>query len=550
MKLKTRLGLCSLLAALGVVIGSTNVQAQTTFAANDGDWSDLLNWNNGVPAAGTHAGINDGRTIDVTPGAVVGLLDIGTGAGQTGNLNIGPGADLTSGPDAGMRLGVGVSSAAGHVTMTGGTVTIQGGLNTGLVNGDIIIGDNGTGTWTMDAGTLSVPDEILLGAFNAAADGTLTVNDGAVTVGRGIVAGLFSGKGALNVNGGTVTNQLDMSIGFLGDSKGTLKVTDGVVNVNKTLWIGRDTGALGNGVLDVSGGTINVAVDLLSSVGGATSSTLTQSGGTINIGQHFIHGLNKPSTYTQTGGAVNVNGANSRLTVAEADTAASWDLQDGSITSTHIFLGDLDNSHGTMKVSGGSISLRGNLNVGAALASNAPPDNTRINTQGQAAHADGTFIVSGDGSEITVGGNFLANPGDKTRPPADANLSNLVFEIFSSAGTSLIDVDGAADLDGALIDLDLMGGYTPTLDQEFVLLTALAGIGGDTGFGTTKSNGSTGEAFTLAAEDAANWILSVRSNGGLSESLVASYVPEPSSLALLAVSAAALLLRSRKRLAN
>lgn len=515
MKLMTRLSLCGLLAALGIVVGSTYVEAQDTVSANSGDWSDPLNWNNGVPT-NNWAAINSGHTLDVTPGAVVGLLDVG-GTGN-GNLTIATGADLNA---VAFRVGQ-AGGVVGSVTQTGGTVSANGALGGNFLEGDILIGDAGKGTWTITDGTLTAQDEFLIGFINAS-------------------------EGTLNVEGGTVNATRILTVGVIGNGKGTLNVSGGTVNASADLVSSLLPGT--TSTVDVSGGVVNVTRDWLSARDPGTVSTITQSGGTINVGQHFIHGLKGSATYTQTGGALNVTGANSRLTVAEADTSASYDLQDGSITSTHIFLGDFDNSHGTMKVSGGSITLAGNLNVGGALASNADPDGVRSGDQGQALGAVGNLVVSGSAGAINVGGDLLANAGDKTRPGLP-NQSTLTFELFDNSGTSLIDVASAADLDGALIDLDLMGGYTPAFNQSFTLLTALAGIGGDTGTGTTKSNGSTGEAFTLAVEDAANWILSVRSNGSLSESLVATYVPEPTSLALLGIGAMGLLWRSRKRSSN
>jgi len=312
-------------------------------------------------------------------------------------------------------------------------------------------------------------------------------------------------------------------------------VSGGVVNAQTDLL----TSLLGGttSTVDVSGGTVNVTRDWLSARDAGTVSTITQSSGTINVGQHFIHGLKGSATYTQTGGALNVTGTNSRLTVAEDHTSASYDLQGGSITSTHIFLGDFDDSHGTMTVSGGSITLSGNLNVGGALASNAPADIVRTGDQGQALGAKGNFHVVGNGSTINVGGNLLANAADKTRL-GTPNESKLTFELLSAAGTSLINVANAADLDGSVIDM-VLTGFTPAPGASFDLLTALNGIGGDTGTGTTKVNGSTGDAFSLSPEDIGLWTLSVRSNGGLSETLVARYVPEPTSLALFGIAALA-----------
>lgn len=444
-----------LAAAAFALLGGAHVQAQSTFAANNGDWSDALNWNNGVPANDTWAAI-DGYTIDVTPGAVVGLLDVGFAPGQTGNMNIGPGADLASGNAGGFRLGQ-QANATGNVMMTGGSATANGALDSGLVNGDIIIGDNGKGTWTMSDGMLTAQDEILIGGFSGTGDGTLNVSGGSVSVARNMVVGLFGAKGAL----------------------------------------------------DLSGGVITVNRDLLSSIGAGVPSTLTQSGGTLNVGQHFIHGLAGSSTYTQTGGDVFVTG---RLTVAENNTSASWDLAGGSITATHIFLGDFDNSHGTMKIAGGSITLSGNLNVGAALASNAavfPP--------GHALNADGTLIVSGPGGTINVAGDLLANPADN---PRGENDSLLVFEA-TSGGVSMIDVAGIADLTGAEIDVNLLSAFP--LGTSFDLITATS-ISSD---------------YLQVAEDIGRVNLAIVT-GGNGEILRATFVPEPTSVVMLVVGVAGL----------
>ncbi len=433
-------------AAALTVLGSTQAQAQTTFAANDGDWSDPLNWNNGVPADGTWAAINDGYTLDVTPGAVVGLFDVGGGAGQTGNLNIGPGTDLTA---VAFRIGQS-GGAIGNVTQTGGTVSANGVFGGPFLQGEIIIGDAGKGTWTITGGTLTAQDEFLIGFIN-------------------------TGDGTLNVEGGTVNATRVLTVGVLGNGKGALNVSGGVVNANQ---------------------------DLLSSLAAGTSSTLTQSGGTINVGQHFIHGLAGPSTYTQTGGAVNVTG---RLTVAENNTAASWDLQDGSISAEHIFLGDFDNSHGTLSVSGGSISLSGNLSVGGALASNAasfPP--------GHALNADGTLIITGPDGTIDVAGDLFANPGDN---PQGQNDSLLVFEA-TSGGVSMINVAGSADLTGAVIDFNLLSAYP--MGSTFDLITATS-ISSD---------------YVQEPSDVGVFRLGIV-GGGNGQILRVTLVPEPASVLLL-----------------
>src|SRR5262245_41451736 len=93
MKRKRWLAVAIAVVAL-TALASAGVQAQTTVSANSGDWSAPLNWTSGVPANGTWAAINSSHTLNATPGAVVGLLDVG--GIQTGNLTIAPSSDLTA----------------------------------------------------------------------------------------------------------------------------------------------------------------------------------------------------------------------------------------------------------------------------------------------------------------------------------------------------------------------------------------------------------------------------------------------------------------------
>jgi hypothetical protein len=182
-----------------------------------------------------------------------------------------------------------------------------------------------------------------------------------------------------------------------------------------------------------------------------------------------------------------------------------------------MFLGDFDSSNGTFKSSGGTLNLSGNLNVGAALASNAPP--MPVGTQGQALDANGTFIVSGGGGVIDVGGNLLANPDDNSRfgGLGEHNDATLVFEVLDASGLSIIDVAGIADLTGAEIDVDILGGpfrFGDTLD----LITATQ-ISSD---------------YLQVAEDFGRVNLSIVS-GGNGQILRATLIPEPASLVLLAL---------------
>jgi hypothetical protein len=135
--------------------------------------------------------------------------------------------------------------------------------------------------------------------------------------------------------------------------------------------------------------------------------------------------------------------------------------------------------------------------------------------------------VSGSAATIDIAGDFLANPADKhanrkSLAPGDLrdNSATLNFEIFNASGTSLIDVGGVADLDGAVIDIDLMGGFLPSVGATFDLLEASSF--GATGTGTTQNVG-TGEGFILATEDAGVFSLTVVPGAGI-ETLRATFL--------------------------
>jgi hypothetical protein len=95
-----------------------------------------------------------------------------------------------------------------------------------------------------------------------------------------------------------------------------------------------------------------------------------------------------------------------------------------------------------------------------------------------------------------------------------------VFQLFNSSGTSLINTTGVADLDGAVVDLALMGGFTPSVGATFDLLKASSF--GSTGVGTTENVG-TGMGFTLAAEDTGVFSVAVVTSG-VSKILRATYL--------------------------
>jgi hypothetical protein len=579
MKSRAWFVVCGLLAAVALMACCENAVAVNAIAT--GNWSGAGTWNPAEPVAGDLATIDGGFTVTLDQaGEAAGTVDIGTIATQTGNLAIAAGGDLaiSGGGLPSVRVGQAAGST-GVLTMTGGTVNIHGGTNNGFAVGDLLVGDVGTGTATISGGDFRVSDEIPI-AVAPGSVGTVNISGGSLQTGlnppdaippdpngRSILVG-FGGNGTLNVSGTAfVRANFDLLVGFQAGSTGNINQSGGTIEagfmfsnsftgapgstVNMTMTGGTFNARIayvmgqgrGTSTMNHSAGTINCTVgngDMVVSDGNANTSTYNISGtAAVNLSHDFIVG-----TFEGANGTVNQSGGT--ITLANnvrlgADGVGHWNLSAGSLNAKNVFLGDFDSSFGTMKLSGGALRLSGDLSVGGALASNASPSRVEPDgtngPQGQALGAHGTLIVSGNGATFSVGGNFLANPSDKSPfrrapfAPGGDNTSDLAFEIFNSSGTSLINVTGVADLDGAVIDLDLMGGFSPSSGATFDLLTASSF--GSTGNGTTQQVG-TGMGYTLAAEDVGAFSLAIVP-GGNGQILRATFVPEPTSLGLVGI---------------
>lgn len=553
-----------------LAFAAADAAAATVNAVGSGDWSNAATWSPNEPTATDDANINGGFTVDLTQaGEVAQVVDLGNIPGEAGSLNIQSG-DLTIAGGAIPSIRVGqIAGGTGTLTMSGGTVNINGGTDNGLAQGDLMVGDVGAGTMTMTGGNFTVSDEIVV-STGGGSTGTLTVSGGTLTngtlanggsgTGRSIIAGFGANtNGVVNVNGtGTLTVRFDVVLSLFDNSTSTLNLSEnGTVSAN---FLFSSPSPAGTSTINQTGGTFDALVAAV--VGQRGASTYNHSGGLLTAGtlsvaddspnavynlsgagvvqtrDQILLGVFNPGngTLNQTGGSATTN-----VVAAGRDGTGTYNQSAGTLTANRVYLGDYDDSNGTHRISGGTVNIAGSYNVGGALASNAPGDDVRTGDQGQALGAHGTLIVRGSAATIDIGGDFLANPADKTRA-GTANTANLVFEILDITGTSLIDVVGQGDLDGAVVDMDLIGGFTPATGSTFDLITAE--LFGATGTGTTQATG-TGEGYTLDPEDAGLWSLAIVP-GGRGEILQATYVPEPASLTAAALGATALLRRRRR----
>jgi autotransporter-associated beta strand protein len=269
------------------------------------------------------------------------------------------------------------TNATGTLNMTGGTITKTG-------DEKMIVGqNNGQGFVVQSGGTISVNNELFIGNENAGASGAYTLSGtGALNVSNEVVVGRESGKGVLNVDGGTITTTGNMSIGRkLGT--GTLTQTAGILNVNREFAVGASQESQGGtGTYNLSGGSLSVTNDIfvgkevgssgiMTMTGGTMTTTgilqigynqatgvLNQSGGTVNVQNEVYVGnetTNAPSvgTYTIRGAAV-VNVGN-EVIVGRDNGTGTFNLNGGTVNATKISGG---NGSATVNFNGGVIKAK------------------------------------------------------------------------------------------------------------------------------------------------------------------------------------------------
>ncbi|RIK82944.1 MAG: hypothetical protein DCC67_06450 [Planctomycetota bacterium] len=568
------------MATAGVLaaVGAGTARAQTE-AVTSGNWLNAGTWSAGVPSDTLHAYINGGHTVTIDQiGPITNQVDVGTATGESGTLTINSGDLTITDPNAAepnlpsIRIGQAAGST-GTFNMNGGSVFIDGASGSGFAVGDLLVGDNGNATMTMTGGQLQANDEIIFGTQNTST-ATVNISGGNLqTLGRSILVG-FAGNATLNVsNEANVVANWDLLVGFVEGSTATINQSGGTIEAG-FLFTNSFTGGAGSTVnMNMTGGTFNARIAFVLGQGNGTT-TMTHSGGVVNantpdsngdvvVGDgdgntsvynisgtatvNALHSVlvgvfedpNDPEGAPAANGTVNQTGGviNAGVALAEGrdgliigrDGVGTWNLNAGTINAGNVFLGDFDSSQGTLKVTGGALNLGGNLNVGAALASNAPGDDVRvepgpdpIGPQGQALDANGTLIIQGTGGDINVAGNLLANPDDKSafrNGPGQENDSLLRFTL-GSTGISPIDVALKADLDGAVIDIDDSAGFFNLNPAATLTLISAVGGFGNVHTVTAAEQAGNGKGFTLAAGDASAFDVQIVPRPGGGEMMV------------------------------
>jgi autotransporter-associated beta strand protein len=550
----------------------------------------------------TTAGALDLGAYDQTIGS---LTVASTGASVTNAITIGAGKTLTVAGN--VAVGVNVDNSAANLTVSGGgtlAVTTNGGtFRTSLVSGTdksgrTTVDFSGLGAFLMDLGTgamtvsaigdnnandrsvmiLSASNVLRAAAITVGASGIGAINQLRLgsgtnilyvdalnlgTVGRdcglltfdgatgGIVLRDSSGAGRANVAIGTNANgtgyvagntldvtghEADLLIGTLrmgeylnrgGRWTNTFSFNQGILDISSVeMSTACKAGVVGNSYLNIGGGLANLgSVSLSASI---ATGTLAITGGTVTLGGDIVKQAGGRGVLTLDGGTLDMQGNAIGSAGAKIDVVG---LYAGTLRSvSEINGGDpiTKTTAGTLTIEGAN-AYAGNLTVAAGTLkyNGTYTGGGLITVQGGA-----TLMGTGSLAAVTVEAGGALNPGN--------SAGTLTVGSLTLDGGTTLEYDLGTSSDLILAGTTILGGI------DFDNFTFLPGVGFGPGVytlinATSISGLGAGTTGTVGSYDAA---LSIDDDG---QDLVLTVIPEPTTLGMLGLCAAAALLRRRLR---
>lgn len=534
---------------------------------------------------------------------------IGQNVGESGILNLSNGAKVTvlgdfnvtdlTNTTASVNVVDGTSLRintlfVGKGDTTNGTMTQTGGtVAQSLTGGDWRIGNNSSavGSYTLSGGVFDTGNSNF--QVGASGNGTFTQTGGVVNSNAYTDAGRFAGGvGVITVNGGvfnqtagtgtlqsvaatptTLAGNTASKLLIGENGTGTLNIgVTGVVNSLGGVVVGLATNASGpngTGTINLNtGGTLStVYISPVVAAGGArvagTSGTINFDGGTLAslagtnaAAATFLQGMTAANV--KAGGAI-INTAALAVTIGQAlihDSGLGATLDGGltkrglntlTLTGVNTYTGKTTVEAGTLALAGtGSIAASTTLDIkgGAVLDVSAATGWTL--GAGQSIRGAGSLITGALGA--TFAGTVApgSSPGVFTVNGGMNLTGTYAFEYQGgTANADLLDVNGALNITGAVINFSQLGTYA--MSDKFTLAAYSSLTGTFTGYATDDAIYTVnGEQWLLNYNDVTPGLNGAGDGVSSTGFITITAVPEPSVAFLGGFSLLALLRRRRK----
>jgi hypothetical protein len=490
------------LAATFVPIGAA--QTTSNWTDSSGNWSNPLNWDNGVPNGNYNANIEAGSsayTVNLDINATVANLDLcASSTLRCATLNILQGTTLTVQPG-------GIINDSGTISLSGGSIVGDVNMNSGSLTGSGTVTGNvtmsnlfGGGIQVNQGDSLSITGNV---ANQETVVSTVVGSGGSLTIG-----GTLENGATVNVDGGVMTVGGNVFNRYIDtDFSPRFEISNGgIVNVNGSFTNQYETSLAsvsisGGSVLNVAGDFNNLGSDVYQTpVTIAGGSSVNVKGNFNNVGSGEIgSGSLFLTSVTIDGSSLNVQG-NLNNVASSGPTGPSGTLMSLTNGSTFTVQQNLNNS-GTLSLATGSAgTVNGALNNSGSVQIDSTSVLTVKSGFNQTAGntlVDGILRAQGPGLNITggtlsgtgiVNGNVTMSgtmsPGDTTGTftingnYTQTSTGTLVEQVgwLNGCNASLFTVNGVANLNGTLA-LSLLSGYDPTAGDSFILMTFLSDYG-------------------------------------------------------------------------
>lgn len=257
--------------AVGLLLPSAAVGAETHWTCDRGSWSNSSCWSDGVPSGEDNAYINNGGLAVIDGPAELYSLTLGQLSWDGGAVQMNAGS-LNAGAEwIGYRGG-------GYFEQNGGTNTVRGLLGVSwcgnikgsfcsgtyvLNDGELSVGfqeqiaNGGSGSFIQEGGTHSIGQSLWIGLWDGW--GMYRLSAGSLFVPRQNIGNDF-GKGNFEQTGGSngsAEARTNLYLGLNPEAEGTYRLEDGDLYATN-LYVGRD----GKGEFWQTGGTVDVSSDL------------------------------------------------------------------------------------------------------------------------------------------------------------------------------------------------------------------------------------------------------------------------------------------------